>query len=97
MKRFGSFNNALKKAGQKVNVTTKYEKKELLDNLKQLNKDLGRIPKAKDLKDKKWTASYSTYKKYFGSWKNALKKAGIEKKTSYDSLRGFIKKKKSKK
>ncbi|AJF61555.1 TPA: hypothetical protein HA239_04325 [Candidatus Woesearchaeota archaeon] len=76
-KRFGSWNNALRKAGLKVNVRKKYTKTELLDNLKLLAKELGRQPKSTDLKGKKWAASYTTYKKHFGSWKKALDLAGV--------------------
>ncbi|MBN2423007.1 hypothetical protein JXB41_07310 [Candidatus Woesearchaeota archaeon] len=92
--RFGSWNNALKQAGLKLNIFFHYNKKELIDNLKQIYKELGRVPKSKDIKGKKWMASYSTYKKYFGSWNNALNKAGIKKTSEYNSLREFIKKKK---
>lgn len=89
--RFGSWNNSLKKAGLKLNIRKKYTKKELIENLKQLNKELTRIPKTKDLKNKKWMASPSTYRKYFGNWRSALKEAGI-KKSEILSLKKFTKK-----
>ncbi|MBN2368707.1 hypothetical protein JXC34_06815 [Candidatus Woesearchaeota archaeon] len=88
-KRFGSWNNSLKKAGLKINISRKYDKKELIENLILLRKELARIPKASDLKKKKWSASYSTYRKYFGSWKNALKKAGISNSGEIVSLKNF--------
>ncbi|MBD3204547.1 hypothetical protein GF327_09730 [Candidatus Woesearchaeota archaeon] len=88
-KRFGSWNSALKKAGFKPNKIKRYSKKELIDSLKQLHKDLGKIPKTTDLKNRKWIASYSTYRKYFRTWKNALKKAGIKKK-DFSYLQRYI-------
>ena len=82
--RFGSWNKSLKKAGLAVN-TKKYTQEELILNLKQVHKELNMVPRAKDLK--KWAASYSTYRKYFGSWKNALNKAKIT--SSYMSLKKY--------
>ena len=89
--RFGSWNNSLRKAGLKLNSRKKYTKKELIENLNQLYKELGKIPKTKDLKNKKWMASSSTYRKYFGSWRSALKAAEI-KKSEILSLKKFTKK-----
>ncbi|MBT3720088.1 hypothetical protein HN789_05095 [archaeon] len=91
MKRFGSWNNSLKKAGLKINIVKKFEKKELTENLKQLKKELGRIPKLSDLKERKWIASSSTYVKYFGSFKKALKAAGL-KQSEIISLKRYSKK-----
>ena len=79
VKRFGSWNNSLRKAGLKINLRKKHSKNELIENLKLLAKDLGRIPKTTDLKNKKWIASSSTYRKHFGSWKKALKSSGLVK------------------
>ncbi len=89
MKRFGSWNKALRSSGLKLNVRKKYDKKELTENLKQLAKELGRVPKTSDLK--KWSASSSTYRKYFGSWKKALKAANLSKK-SFTDLKHYVKK-----
>jgi hypothetical protein len=93
MKRFGTWNNSLRKAGLKLNSRKKYGKNELIENIKLLRRELGRIPKSIDLKSKKWTASYSTYKKHFGSWKKALKVAGIEKTAQIVNLKEFTKRK----
>jgi hypothetical protein len=90
--RFSSWNNALKEAGLKLNVRNTYEKKELTDSLKLLAKELARPPKPKDLKGKDWAASYTTYRKHFGSWKEALRQAGIKTIIS-PSLKHFAKKK----
>ena len=88
--RFGSWNNSLKEAGLAINLAKRYEKKELSDNLRLLARELSRPPKASDLEGRQWTASYSTYKKYFGSWGNALRDAGLAKKAS-PSLKRFAK------
>ena len=91
MNRFGSWNYALKKSDLKLNSQKKFKKAELLGNLKQLYKELDRVPKTSDFKKRKWLASPSTYRKYFGSWKSALKQAGI-KKIEILSLKKFTKK-----
>jgi len=90
-KRFESWNNSLKGAGLKINVR-QYNKTELIENLKILAKELGRIPRPKDLKGKKWASSYSTYRKYFRYWKGGIREAGITK-TGTANLKVFAKKK----
>ena len=92
-KRFGSWNKSLRKAGLKINVRKKYSKKELLENVKLLAKEIGGIPRAVHLKSKKWIASYSTYRKYFGNWKKTLKAAGIAKTEQIINLKEFTKRK----
>ena len=94
MKRFKTWNNALKKADLKINTRKQYSKDELVESLQLLAKDLGKMPKSSDLKKKKWAASYSTYRKYFGSWKKALKVAGLNKKREFTDLKSFSKRKK---
>ncbi len=92
IKRFKSWNTALKMAGLKINVKKSYDKKELIENLKILAKELARIPKPKDLKGKKWAGSYSTYRKVFKSWKNAVKEAELTNVTT-SSLKEYTKRK----
>jgi hypothetical protein len=94
-KRFGSWNNSLRKAALEINVRKKYQKKELIENLKLLAKEQGEIPKGVHLKNKKWTASYTTYRKYFGSWKKALKAAGLTKIDSFMNLKDFTRRKRT--
>ena len=89
MSRFGSWNKALRGAMLKVNNRKKYDKKELIDNLKQLSKELGRIPKTSNLT--KWSASSATYRKYFGSWKKALRAANLSK-NSFTDLKNYVSK-----
>jgi hypothetical protein len=88
--RFGTWNDALRKANLPLNSKT-YNKKELIEDIKQLAKELGRIPKTKDLSKKKWAASYSTYRKYFGSWDKVKSQAGL-KKSDFRNLSSYLKK-----
>jgi hypothetical protein len=93
LRRFGSWNNALNSAGLRINVKNKYQKEELLENIRILAKELQRVPIPKDLKGKKWAGSYATYKKYFGKWSNALRQADLEISSSTKSLNTYSKKK----
>ncbi|MBT3465398.1 hypothetical protein HOD20_06050 [archaeon] len=92
--RFGSWNKTLIVCGFKINKK-KYSKKEMIESVKLLSKELGKIPKGSDLKNREWIASYSTYRQKFGNWKKVLKQAGlIKKKSNSSTLKSFIKKKK---
>ena len=91
MTRFGSWNNALKHANLNINYKKQFSKKDLIEDLKLLAKDLGSVPKTKDLTKKKWMATGSTYRKYFGSWKNALNSAKLIK-ISTTNLKQYVKK-----
>ncbi len=90
--RFGSWNSALTSAGLRLNLKREYTKSELKESLVHLAKELGRAPREKDLEGKVWVASSSTYRKYFGSFKEALKESGLTK-NSNAVLRHFVKKK----
>jgi Cdc6-like AAA superfamily ATPase len=87
--RFGSWNRALREASLQLNLKKKYERKELIDNIRMLSKELARVPSPKDLKGREWAASYKTYVKHFGAWENAIKEAGISKETTFN-LRKFV-------
>jgi hypothetical protein len=89
IKRFKSWNNALVLAGLKINKK-EFTKQELIENLKIIAKEISKTPKPKDLKERKWAGSYSTYIKTFRTWKNALREANLEKQSS--SLKKFTKK-----
>jgi hypothetical protein len=86
--RFGSWNKALLAADIRINRTL-YSKEEMVESLKLLAKELGRTPHSTDLKGRDWIASYSTYKKFFKSWKAALAAAGLAK-TSSANLGKFL-------
>ena len=59
----------------------KYKKQELIKNLRQLSKDLNRLPKQRDL----IKPSLMAYRNAFGSFNKALSEAGLEprKRVSY--------------
>ena len=71
---FGCWNNALKAAKLPLNYITD---EDLLNNLKSLTKRLGRVPTALDAR-KENLSSVTTYKDRFGSWNNAIIKAGLK-------------------
>lgn len=98
--RFGTLNNALKKAGLTSldSKTTKHVRKqpvkksddELLEDLVALSKILGRTPTQKELSEASkvgWCASLATYKRRFGSYTNACKEAGLKPNKSGGSWR----------
>ncbi|MBN1503334.1 hypothetical protein JW930_07380 [Candidatus Woesearchaeota archaeon] len=89
-KRFGGWNAALKKAGLKPNVKRRYTKGELVNALKQFFEQQGRVPRTTDLKKNKWLASYTTYRKYFGGWKQVLLEAKLLGKTEIKNLKDFL-------
>ncbi|MCM2325757.1 MAG: hypothetical protein NDI94_04785 [Candidatus Woesearchaeota archaeon] len=92
MKRFGSWNDALKEAELGINSKKEYSRDELVQNMILLSKELGHAPSSKDFKGRKWAGSVSTYRKVFGSLSSALKEAGLEKHGA-KSLASFVKKK----
>lgn len=55
-------------------------KKELIKDLKRLYKQRGnKRPRTIDVQNDRDGPNYADYIKYFGSWKNALKEAGVDK------------------
>ena len=74
---FGSFNNALKSAGFEPNLKYATEE-ELLQCLIDLGKKTGKTPTLKMIDNDPEMPSSSTFKKFFGSFSNALKAAGFE-------------------
>ncbi|MGD0711990.1 MAG: hypothetical protein ABR968_12520 [Bacteroidales bacterium] len=77
--RFGSFTEAVKKAGLAPTKTVnlpKYSDKYLLNHLKKLSKQLGRTPSARYI-NKEGIVNVATYFKRFGSFNEAVKKAGL--------------------
>jgi len=75
MRRFGSWNDAVAKAGFDPNPPeTEVPTDDLLEELHQLREDLGRIPTG-DQVNEHGQFSRSTYQKRFGSWSAALDEA----------------------
>ncbi len=63
-----------------MNRTThnRYTDEELLELLRNFYRKFKRVPTAEDTrKIKDYTASSYTYQKRFGTWNNAIKKAGL--------------------
>jgi len=74
---FGSWNNALEEAGFERREKDKPSKQKLINHLQELAEDLGKKPAKMEMNDcGEWSGS--TYQYHFGSWNNALKEAGFE-------------------
>jgi len=73
-KLFGSWNNALKKAGLDITVSKTITNEQLLDNLDKVWKKLGHQPRHKEIKKPFSDYSVDIYCKRFKGWRNALKK-----------------------
>jgi len=84
-KVFGSWNNAVKHAGFRPFVKQKYTKEGLLENIRTLNRELGRTPTSKDLT----YPSISPYRKVFGSWNNVLKHVGFSKDLTTPNMNSY--------
>ena len=78
LKTFVTWNNTLKEAKLKIQTVGIYSKNELLSILKDKEKRLGRSPKLEDLRNKKNLPSSQAYFRHFGSWNNALERAGLQ-------------------
>lgn len=76
-RRFGSWNNALIKAGYDAN-SRDYTNDELLDSLKRFFEENGRVPTSKDFLNNSKYPSFSAVVNRFGSWNGALIKAKLE-------------------
>ncbi len=76
---FGSWNAALVAAGLEISKNqVRHDKKDLIKILLSWHKKHKKIPAMRDFNKDTDTPNSSTYLKYFGSWNNALKEAGIK-------------------
>ncbi|HEY3252085.1 MAG TPA: HNH endonuclease [Ignavibacteria bacterium] len=73
LKRFGSWNNALEKAGLKINHRNTIGTNELFENMKRIWLKLQRQPSLEDMKKPESEFTGSTYVNRFGTWRAALK------------------------
>jgi Homing endonuclease associated repeat len=82
-KKFGSWNNALERAGIPINKQnkSKYSKNELLESLKNASMGIGTIS-LKEYTNKISEPSSDTIISVFGSWSNALEEAGLSPKVT---------------
>lgn len=82
---FGSWNSALELVfGNNINTT--YTDEELLEILIQYTIEKGRPPKIKDFSDYCQYPCFSTYQLRFGSWYNAINKAGLLEKRDWGNI-----------
>lgn len=79
-RKFGSWNNALKKAGLETNKSTTQDitKNKLAKELKQLDSSLDREIKSQDISKSDLTSGLNTYRRVFGSLEDALKESDVE-------------------
>lgn len=76
-RRFGSWRKALEVAGLNANAG-KYTDRELLDSLKGLADELGRVPKLIEVDLCKSMPAGKTYVTRFGSWEKTLELAKLK-------------------
>jgi Homing endonuclease associated repeat/HNH endonuclease len=72
--RFGTWHNALMKAGLSKTVNRNIPTDELFRNIVEVWGKLGKQPKTRDLSRSISNYSWSTYASRFGSWRGALQK-----------------------
>lgn len=81
-KRFGSWNNALLKAGLEPRHSTKGKNKtsaEMLDDLRKKAKELGHAPSFREVDQDTTMCSAGGYRTHFkASWADILKMAGLK-------------------
>lgn len=76
-KRFGSWNDALRAAGMEPNLELELDRDILINKIVELADKLGRPPKYHELNELT-KFSRKRYEDEFGSWNNAIKKAGFD-------------------
>ena len=76
-KKFGSWNNALKRADLEVNEEQNITKTDLRDELERLADELGRTPTSRDMAED-GDYGVSTYLNKFGSWNDTVREVGLE-------------------
>lgn len=72
LRRFGSWNNALQKAGLVITLNLNISDIELFENIEEVWIALGRQPKYDEVKKPLSKYSSSTYENRFGTWRKAL-------------------------
>ncbi len=77
--QFGSWNEALKAAGLKVNRIKEYSREELITYLQKAVKELGRTPSGDEMNKLNGYPSVTAFTNQFGSWNEAIEAAGLKK------------------
>lgn len=75
--KFGSWNEALERAGLERNIQRNITKSELTEQLIQFADTLGRTPTKPEM-NKKGPYSATTYQQKFDSWNEAIEQAGLQ-------------------
>lgn len=88
--KFGSYSNALKKIGLKYKLQRKTKntpeiKEKMIKELQRVAKKLGKTPTAEEI-NKHGEYFSSTYMRFFGSWVNAIKLAGLKPRRYYKKI-----------
>ncbi len=79
VRRFGSWNNSLKLADLDTRDSkNRYSNEELLNIMRTFREEKGRNPTTDDFIHNPKYPSFTTYQSHFGSWKDALIKAGLD-------------------
>ncbi len=84
IKRFGTWNNTLEKAGLRIKKGVRYNKEDLIDDLKKVAKDKTNITVNEYCKNGAF--KYRLFLLEFGSWSKAKKKAGLERVETKDYI-----------
>jgi len=73
LKRFGTWNEALRRAGLEISNRLNIPDEELFENVLMLWQHFGRQPRRREVDSHPSTISQQPYNRRFGSWMNALK------------------------
>jgi len=78
VRRFGGWNETLKKCGLQINEAKNYDEAYLIEQLQSLHQRLGSVPTQADLRADDETPSLFPYQASFESWNKALRAADLE-------------------
>lgn len=76
--RFGSYSQAIREIGYEPKCAKDHSREDLIELIERMSKQLGRAPKTTDLSDFKGPKTAYVFVTEFGSWAEALEKAGVE-------------------
>jgi hypothetical protein len=77
LRAFGNFSKALEKIGAISSKRYFVEDNEILDDIKRIYNDLGKVPTIEDFRKLNHCSNSFTVINRFGSWKKALEEAGV--------------------
>lgn len=85
-RKFGSWNNALQAAGFDIHVSRDLSREDLVEEIRRLAEELGRVPLRKDMTEQGAYCS-TVYYHEFGPWPESLLAAGLEPHYDHDVSR----------